>query len=175
MARDPTNGYLANLDINEFKQYFRPFLPEIMRGSDFTAKFGQTIDPVTHVEPEVEYHVQGATDHHVLEAHRVRSFSRYLQEAATKPPHTREQGLLLDKAGHMMYASHLSYTNDARLGADECDLLVDLVRQREKAGLYGAKITGGGSGGTVAVMCDVSARADAAIAEILQTYEAPPD
>jgi hypothetical protein len=45
-----------------------------------------------------------------------------------------------------MYGSHLSYTNDAMLGADECDLLVDLVRARESAGLYGAKITGGGSG-----------------------------
>jgi L-arabinokinase len=78
---------------------------------------------------------------------------------------------LLDKAGHMMYASHLSYTNDARLGADECDLLVDLVRQREKSGLYGAKITGGGSGGTVAVMCDISDRADAAIEQLLREYE----
>ena len=91
-------------------------------------------------------------------------------EPIEKPPKTREQGLLLDKAGHMMYASHLSYTNDALLGADECDLLVDLVRQREKAGLYGAKITGGGSGGTVAVLSDISPRADAAVDEILDQY-----
>ena len=37
-----------------------------------------------------------------------------------------------------MYASHFSYTNDAMLGSDECDLLVKLVRDRERAGLYGA-------------------------------------
>ena len=69
-----------------------------------------------------------------------------------------------------MYASHLSYTNDAMLGAPECDLLVDLVRQRERAGLYGAKITGGGSGGTVAVLCDAGDRADAGIAEVMAEY-----
>jgi len=57
------------------------------------------------------------------------------------------------------------------LGAAECDLLVDLVRKHESAGLYGAKITGGGSGGTVAILADAGPRADAAIAEILRTYQ----
>jgi len=70
-----------------------------------------------------------------------------------------------------MYASHLSYTNDALLGAAECDLLVKLVRDREAAGLYGAKITGGGSGGTVAVLSDISPRADAVLGEIIDIYE----
>ena len=69
-----------------------------------------------------------------------------------------------------MYASHLSYTNDAMLGADECDVLVDEVRRREPAGLYGAKITGGGSGGTVAVLCDDTPSADAAVAEVMAVY-----
>ncbi len=68
-----------------------------------------------------------------------------------------------------MYASHLSYTNDALLGAPECDLLVKLVRQRESAGLYGAKITGGGSGGTVAVLANEGT--DAAMSEIMAEYE----
>ena len=70
-----------------------------------------------------------------------------------------------------MYASSLSYTNDAMLGAPECDLLVDLLRKREKAGLYGAKITGGGSGGTVAVLGETGDRAGAAIDEVMVEYE----
>jgi L-arabinokinase len=74
-------------------------------------------------------------------------------------------------AGHLMYASHLSYTNDAMLGAPECDVLVALVKKHEPAGLYGAKITGGGSGGTVAILCDKSPKADAAIAQIMTDYE----
>jgi L-arabinokinase len=47
---------------------------------------------------------------------------------------------------------------------------VRLVREREAAGLYGAKITGGGSGGTVAVLADEGPRADAALAEIVAEY-----
>ncbi len=171
LERDPMNGYLANLDPDDYKKFFRPYLPESMRGRTFLGQFGQTIDTATKVEPETDYHVLGATDHHVLEARRVRSFVSFLEEACKHPAGTRAQGEPLDKAGHLMYASHLSYTNDARLGADECDVLVDLVRRHEPAGLYGAKITGGGSGGTVAVMCDASDRADRAVEQIMSEYE----
>jgi L-arabinokinase len=171
LERDPMNGYLANLVADDYKKYFRPYLPEVMRGRDFLQQFDKTIDAATRVGPAVEYHVLGATDHHVLEAQRVRNFAAFLEEAAEHPPGTRAAGEPLDKAGHLMYASHLSYTNDARLGADECDLLVDLVRRNERAGLYGAKITGGGSGGTVAVMCDASERADRAIDQVMRDYE----
>jgi galactokinase len=101
----------------------------------------------------------------------VRNFIRHLETAQSLPLESSQRKLALDKAGHLMYGSHLSYTNDALLGAPECDLLVKLVRDREYAGLYGAKITGGGSGGTVAVLCDISPQADAAIAEIMSEYE----
>jgi galactokinase len=51
-----------------------------------------------------------------------------------------------------MYESHASYSA-CGLGSQGTDLLVDLVRARgRKNGLYGAKITGGGSGGTVAIL-----------------------
>ena len=50
-------------------------------------------------------------------------------------------------------------------------MLVDLVRAHEHAGLYGAKITGGGSGGTVAVLAATTARATGALHEILHEYE----
>jgi galactokinase len=171
LVADPMRGYLANLDANDYKRLFRPYLPETMKGADFLARYGPTIDTATAVQPDEEYHVLAATDHHVLEAQRVREFVRYLEEAAAQPPGTREQGAPLDKAGHLMYASHVSYTNKAMLGADECDLLVDLVRRHEPAGLYGAKITGGGSGGTVAVLADEGEKADAAIAAIMKTYQ----
>jgi L-arabinokinase len=51
-----------------------------------------------------------------------------------------------------MYESHRSYTA-CGLNSEGTDLLVDLVREAGPAsGLFGAKITGGGSGGTVAVL-----------------------
>ena len=61
-------------------------------------------------------------------------------------------------AGECMYGAHESYKNNCRLSTEEVDFLVDAVRQRgPKAGLYGAKITGGGTGGTVAVFGKVDA------------------
>jgi galactokinase len=171
LIADPMNGYLANLDPDDYKRFFRPFLPQEMKGSAFISQFGSTIDTATAVEPEQTYHVQKATDHHVLEARRVRNFISYLEAATALPPQSPQRKLELDKAGHLMYGSHISYTRDAMLGADECDLLVDLVRRRESAGFYGAKITGGGSGGTVAVLADTSPSADAAIEQIMAEYQ----
>jgi L-arabinokinase len=171
MEGDPMHGYLANLNPDDYKRYFRPYLPEEIDGETFLQKYGPTIDNATRVQPGEKYFVQHATDHHVLEARRVRNFVTFLEAAGNLPRDSRERGKELDKAGHLMYASHMSYTNDAMLGAEECDLLVDLVRKREPAGLYGAKITGGGSGGTVAVLADQTPRADEAIAEILKDYE----
>jgi L-arabinokinase len=51
-----------------------------------------------------------------------------------------------------MFESHASYSA-CGLGSSGTDLLVELVRSAgQSQGLYGAKITGGGSGGTVAVI-----------------------
>ena len=51
-----------------------------------------------------------------------------------------------------MYESHASYSA-CGLGSAGTDELVELVRAAGvDRGLYGAKITGGGSGGTVAVL-----------------------
>lgn len=171
LQSDPMRGYLANLDPDDYKRFFRPFLPAHLDGKTFLVQYGSTIDCATTVDPDQVYHVLQACDHHVLEARRVRNFTQHLESAAALPADSPQRKLPLDKAGHLMYGSHLSYTNDALLGAPECDLLVKLVRDRESAGLYGAKITGGGSGGTVAILADISPRADAALAEIMTVYE----
>ena len=139
-------------------------------GSIQQLALGPARQPTT-VNADVNYPIQHAADHHVLEARRVRNFAELIEEAARMPSGTRDQGKPLDMAGHLMYASHLSYTNDAMLGAPACDLLVDLVKKHEPAGLYGAKITGGGSGGTVAILADRSPKADNALAEIMKLYQ----
>ena len=59
--------------------------------------------------------------------------------------------------GELMYQSHASYSA-CGLGSSGTDRIVQFVREAGPAhGLYGARITGGGSGGTVAVL----GRADA--------------
>jgi len=171
LTADPMNGYLANLPLEDYKQYFRPFLPEKMRGDQFIATYGMTIDTATRIEPAVEYTVQSATDHHVHEPTRVRNFVSFIEKANALEPRTAERSRYLDMAGHLMYASHVSYTRDALLGADECDLLVDLVRRYEREGYYGAKITGGGQGGTVAILCNTGPRTDEGLASLMAEYQ----
>src|SRR5262249_13836544 len=63
----------------------------------------------------------------------------------------------LDQLGEMMFESHAGY---AACGLTESgtDRIVELVRERKNDGLYGARITGGGSGGTVGVIGKSGAR-----------------
>src|SRR5437899_830835 len=79
----------------------------------------------------------------------------------------------ITEAGKLMYASHASYSDRLDLGSPETDLLVELVRERgPEHGLYGAKITGGGAGGTVAVLSEAgSSAAELALTEICTEYE----
>jgi L-arabinokinase len=72
--------------------------------------------------------------------------------------------------GGFMYRSHDSYSA-CGLGSEGTDLLVDLAREAGEAeGIFGAKITGGGSGGTVALL----GRSDAGprVTCIAREYEA---
>ena len=70
--------------------------------------------------------------------------------------------------GKLMYASHQSYS-DCGLGSSGTDRLVELSAQAGlAAGLFGAKITGGGSGGTVAVLG--RSTAGDAVAQIARQY-----
>jgi L-arabinokinase len=74
------------------------------------------------------------------------------------------------EAGELLYQSHASYSA-CGLGSAATDRLVALVRaEAPAAGLYGARITGGGSGGTVVVL----GRRDAAtaIVRVTDTYAA---
>ncbi|HYE20489.1 MAG TPA: hypothetical protein VEA69_18725 [Tepidisphaeraceae bacterium] len=171
LVGDPLDGYLANLPLQDYKDFFRPFLPAVLSGAQFVAEFGATVDPVSRVEADVDYAVQTATDHHVHDAERVRNFVKFIEKANALTPGTPERSKYLDMAGHLMYASHVSYTRDAVLGAPEADVMVDLVRKMERtAKFYGARITGAGQGGTVAVLCPEGDRTDAGLAELMAEY-----
>ena len=165
MLADPTGGYLANLPTDDYRAFFRPKLPEYLNGQAFLDEHPNHGDPATTLDLDVEYMIQAACDHHVLDVQRVRRFAEFLVRA--KDDRTRA----LRSAGHLMYASHKSYTDKAGLGAPEADLLVTLIKQHESAGLYGARITGGGCGGTVAVLMDDTDAARDAVETICNEYE----
>ncbi len=137
-------GYLANITAAEFEAEFAEHLPEAISGTEFLEHYGGTTDTVTRVEPGRVYAVRQPTAHPIYEHARVREFAELLEQPADERTCRR--------LGELMYESHASYSA-CGLGSDGTDLLVELVRRRgPAAGLYGAKITGGGSGGTVAVL-----------------------
>ena len=76
-----------------------------------------------------------------------------------------ERNEAYEELGELMYEAHRSYTA-LGLNSAGTDLIVELVRK--EAGLFGAKITGGGSGGTVAVLGDQTSRA--AVERIVESY-----
>ena len=158
---DRWGGYLANVSPEEFEREFQSQLPEAIAGAEFLARYGATTDTVTKVDPGRTYKVRQPTAHPIYEHHRVKVFRQLLEEASSE-----EQWTLL---GELMYESHASYSA-CGLGSRGTDLIAKLVREEGPAhGLYGARITGGGSGGTVAIL----GRADAgsAVARIAENYE----
>ena len=155
-------GYLANVSPDEFASQFEMKLPEHMLGEDFLAQFGGITDSVTRVNPDRSYPVRQATAHPIRENARVERFATLLASLAASPAAASEMGQL-------MYASHASYSA-CGLGSDGTDRLVQMVRESgERSGLYGAKITGGGSGGTVAILGTVDA--ESKVRDIAARYE----
>jgi galactokinase len=171
LTSDPLGGYLANLDPDDYKTLFRPYLPDTLKGGEFLLKYGNPVPLEIKILPDVRYPVRSSVDHHVLEAMRIRSFLRFMQEAATRLPDDPARDLLLNKAGHLMYASDFSYSHDAGLGCSECSLLVKLIREREHSGFYGARITDQGGGGTIAILTEESARSNDGLLEVMRLYE----
>ena len=148
---------LANISPVEFEDNYAAQLPERISGGEFLARYKGTTDPVTSIDPRRDYAVRLPTAHPIYENARVQRFVELL-EAQTH----------FDELGELMYAAHQSYTA-LGLNSEGTDLLVDLVRKEGPAGgLFGAKITGGGSGGTVAVLGDQSSHA--AIDSIAKAY-----
>jgi L-arabinokinase len=158
---DIWHGYLANISPIEFDDSYARHIPERMAGGEFLARYGGTTDEVTRVDPERTYPVSNPTWHAVSEHSRVRAFAELLR----LPPAMRRN----EQLGEMMYDSHASYSA-CGLGSAGTDLLVNLVRESgPQSGLYGAKITGGGRGGTVAILG--ARNAEAAVRRIAASYE----
>ncbi len=141
---DISGDYLANITPDIFEKYFVHHLPQKINGREFIKKYQSTFDTVTEINPELDYNVSNPTAHPIYENYRVRSFAELLKTPITENTCVR--------LGELMYLSHQSYSA-CGLDSSGTDRLVELTKQTgSERGLYGAKITGGGSGGTVAVL-----------------------
>jgi L-arabinokinase len=141
------NGYISNISPSVFRSLYEGDLPLLAYGAEIQALGKIHPDPFTRIRSEVNYRVCACTRYAVEENQRIEMFVE-LARGAQAGGDVNTFRLM----GDLMFQSHWSYS-ECGLGCEATDLLVDLVRTESGKGkLYGAKITGGGGGGTVAVL-----------------------
>lgn len=161
---DLWDGYLARLSVSLFREKYEHLLPKQEVGRDFLAKYPEHLDPHTRVLEEITYPVYGSTRYAVEENWRVHLFRELIVSAGETIGRGAAQEL-----GEIMYQSHDGYT-DCGLASDATNLIVNLVRAEKEHDLIGAKITGGGAGGTVAILAYNTAKAEAAFNRVVEQY-----
>lgn len=122
-------------------------LPDALDGAAFLDRFDDTGDPLSAVDPAATYPVRAATAFGVGEHART--------AAALTAVRWGEVGPLAP----LLAASHAGYSAMG-LGHPATDAIVAEVQDRP--GVHGARASGGGSGGTVVVVCDAGALDQAA-------------
>jgi len=159
------NGYLANVSPSVFHSQYEAHLPENISGEEFKARFSEHLDPFTTVHPNICYPVRGATRYAVEENWRVECFYSLISA-----PSALRNEIVFDLLGELMYQSHYGYS-ECGLGSAETDQIISFARAQRKNGILGAKITGGGAGGTVAVLGFNTTRAKNAFLDVVKSYQ----
>lgn len=140
-------AHLAELAPGEVEAVDRDALPATMEGRDFTALHGGVDDPLSRIDPDHDYPVRAAAEFATGENARAAAAAELLGRTAGKTP--AEVAAMI---GDLMAASHRGYSAIG-LGATETDAMVEAIRRRGPAqGFYGARVSGGGCGGTVVVL-----------------------
>jgi galactokinase len=140
-------GYLSNLPVSEFHTRYERQLPEFLSGSEFMERAGEHVDLFTRIDPAREYPVRAAVRYAAEENLRVQQVSSLLEAVAGDLAESSLRSSL-ERIGGIMCQSHAAYA-ECGLGSADCD---ELVARALNAGLPGAKMTGGGAGGVVAVL-----------------------
>ena len=136
-------GYLSNLAPSEFHSRYERWLPESLSGRDFFERVGEHVDPFTKVDPDRQYPVRAAVRYATEENLRVQTMYKMLE--ASRWSGSESSSRLI---GELLSQSHIAYS-ECGLGSEACD---ELVSRALKAGFFGAKMTGGGAGGVVAIL-----------------------
>jgi len=124
-------------------------LPEQMSGRDFLKKCGGVDDPLSTIDPKRDYSPRAGVSFPVEENFRSEAAVALLRGLSAK---NRAESLAA--LGELLYQSHAGYSSIG-LGCPETDAMVEGVRALgPKRGLYGARVSGGGSGGTVVVLLE---------------------
>ena len=150
-------AHAAELTPAEVRSFSNAVLPETISGRAFLARCGGVDDPLSRIDPAKVYGVRAAVSFPVEESFRSQAVVALLRGATAK--HREE---MLRAMGELLFQSHAGYSSIG-LGCPETDEMVAAVRALGPArGFYGARVSGGGSGGTVVVLLKKTAMAELA-------------
>ncbi|MBC7851190.1 MAG: GHMP kinase [Chitinophagaceae bacterium] len=145
----PFKGYLSNIPQSLFESSYKYLLPDQISGAEFISQYQLSIDQTTSIIPDKIYRLRACAEHPIRENFRVQTFLMLLRQFSK----SRDKNEVLKLLGELMYQSHAGYSS-VGLGNDRTDELVEMVRSAgPERQVYGARVTGGGSGGTVCILC----------------------
>jgi galactokinase len=145
-------AHVSDLAPSQLAEVDEAVLPPAIHGRDFLARYGAVDDPLSRIDAEQRYPVRAAVSFPVHENFRAAQAVRLLRGA--RPGDRRPT---LEAVGELMYQSHAGY-GAMGLGCPETDTMVRAVRDLgPDRGFYGARVSGGGSGGTVVVLLEAAA------------------
>ena len=162
----PYKGFLANIPVSIFEEKYSSLLPPEILGKDFLSKYNVSIDTVTTIDEQKIYKPAVCGSHPVYENARVNEFRALLKNF--KKQDDKQASLI--KMGSLMLQSHESYSA-VGLGNEYTDKIVELVREAGPGnGVFGARVSGGGNGGTVCIL-SYGKEGKAAVKEIYKEYK----
>lgn len=140
-------SHAAELRPSEVRSLSADILPETITGRVFLQRCGGVDDALSKIESNRTYHVRAAVSFPVEENYRAE-----LAVPLLRGINTRNKADALVVLGELLYQSHAGYSSIG-LGCPETDEMVEGVRTLGPSrGFYGARVSGGGSGGTVVVL-----------------------
>jgi len=162
----PFKGFLANIPVSTFEEKYISLLPEKILGKDFLAQYKLSIDTVTSIDEDKIYKPSVCGSHPVYENERVHEFKTLLKNL--KKLEDKQASLI--QMGILMMRSHESYSA-VGLGNEYTDKIVEMIRDAGPAhGVFGARVSGGGNGGTVCIL-SYGKEGKNAVKEIYRKYK----
>lgn len=144
----PYKGFLSNIPVPVFEEKYASVLPKEISGKDFLSQYKISIDKVTKIEEQKIYKPFVCGAHPVYENARVNEFKYLLKNF--KKSNNKQASLIT--MGQLMMQSHESYSAIG-LGNEFTDRIVAMVISAGTGnGVYGARVSGGGNGGTVCIL-----------------------
>ena len=140
-------AHVTELSSSELGGLSAKILPESISGRAFIMRCGGVDDALTKINPAQTYAVRAAAAFPVGE-----NFRSATAVALLRGINLRNRESSLRVLGELLFQSHAGYSSIG-LGCPETDDMVAAVRELGPArGYNGARVSGGGSGGTVVVL-----------------------